>query len=83
MVKCTNGVRGVGGRASLMGVSVSPTVSTQGGSGGGEGKFDRLFLREDDDTRGEAENVLGVDGDNHRSGLLGALRISAKVKVPG
>jgi len=27
--------------------------------------------------------VLGVDGDNHRSGLLGLPRISARVKVPG
>jgi len=27
--------------------------------------------------------VEGVDGDNHRSGLLGLLRISARVKVPG
>jgi len=49
MVKCTNGARGVGGGASLMGVSVSPTVLALGGSGGGEGKFDLSFLREDDD----------------------------------
>jgi len=49
MIKRTNGARGVGGWASLMGVSVSPTVSTLGGSGGGEGKFDLAFLREDDD----------------------------------
>jgi len=44
MVKRTNGARGVGGRASLMGVSVSPAVLKLGGSGGGEGKFDRAFL---------------------------------------
>ena len=25
---------------------------------------------------------MGVDGDNHRSGLLGLPRISARVKVP-
>jgi len=49
MVKCTNGARGVGGGASLMGVSVSPAVLTLGGLGGGEGKFDLAFLREDDD----------------------------------
>jgi len=42
IVKRTNG-------ASLMGVSVSPAVLTLGGSGGGEGKFDLAFLREDDD----------------------------------
>jgi len=44
MVKRTNGARGVGGRASLMGLSVSPAVSTLGGSGGGEGKFYLAFL---------------------------------------
>jgi len=49
MMKRTNGARGVGGGASLMGVSVSPAVLTLGGSGGGEGKFDLAFLREDDD----------------------------------
>jgi len=49
MMKGTNGARGVGGGASLMGVSASPAVLTLGGSGGGEGKFDLAFLREDDD----------------------------------
>jgi len=49
MVKGTNGARGVGGGASLLGVSVSPTVLALGGSGGGEGKFDLSFLGEDDD----------------------------------
>jgi len=49
MMKRTNGTRGVGGGASLMGVSVSPAVSTLGGSGEGEGKFDLAFLGEDDD----------------------------------
>ena len=72
-----------GWRASLVGVSVSPTVSTLGGSGGGEGKFDLAFLREDDNIRGDGGNVLGVDGDNHQSSLLGPPRISARVKVPG
>ena len=47
-VKRTNGTRGVGGGASLMGMSVPPAVSTRGGSGGGEGKFDLAFLSEDD-----------------------------------
>jgi len=49
MMKRTNGARGVGGGASLMGVSLSPGVLTLGGYGGGEGKFDLAFLREDDD----------------------------------
>jgi len=49
MVKRTNGARGVGGGASLMGVSVSPAVLTLGGSGGGGGKLNLAFLREDDD----------------------------------
>jgi len=44
MMKGTNGARGVGGRAPLMGVPVSPAVPTPGGSGGGEGKFDLAFL---------------------------------------
>jgi len=83
MMKRTNGARGVGGGASLMGVSVSPTVLTLGGSRGGEGKFDLAFLREDDDAWGKGRHVLGVDGDNDRSGLLGLPRISARVKVPG
>jgi len=38
-----------GWRGILMGVSVSPAVLALGGSGGGEGKFDLPFLREDDD----------------------------------
>ena len=83
MMKRTNGARGVGGGESLMGVSVSPAVSTLGGSGGGEGKFDLAFLREDDDPGSKGRNVEGVDGDNHRSGLLGLPSISARVKVPG
>jgi len=83
MVKGTNRARGVGGGASLLGVSVSPAVLTLGGSGGGEGKFDHAFLREDDDPASEGRYVVGVDGDNDRSGLPGCPRISARVKVPG
>ena len=83
MMKRTNGARRVCGGASLMGASVSPAVSAVGGSGCGEGKFNLAFLREADDACGEGGNVLGVDSDNHRSGLLGAPRISARVKVPG
>ena len=66
----------------MMGVSVSPAVLTLG-SGGGEGKFDLAFLREDEDPGSEGRYVLRVDGDNHRSGLLGATRMSVRVKVPG
>ena len=43
MIKRTNRAHGGGGRPLLMGVSVSPTVCTLGGSGGGEGKFDLGF----------------------------------------
>jgi len=82
-MKCIDWARRVGGAASLRRVSVSPTVSTLGGSGGGEGKCNLTFLREDADPRGEGGNVLEVDGDNHRSGLLGVLRISARNNVPG
>jgi len=49
MMKRTNGARGVGGGASLMGVSVSPAVLTLEGSGGGEGKLNLASLRQDDD----------------------------------
>ena len=83
MVNHTNRARRVGGVASLMGVSVSPTVATLGGCSGGEGQLNLAFLREDDDTRGEGRYVLGVDGENHRSSQLGVPRISALVKVPG
>jgi len=77
MVNHTNGARRVGGGASLMGVAVSPTVATLGGSGGGEGKLNLAFLREDDDTCDEGRYVLGLDGEHHRSGQLGVARISA------
>jgi len=50
MVKRRNGTHRVGGGASLMGVSVSPTVSTLGGSVCREGKFDLALLRENDDA---------------------------------
>jgi len=43
-VKRTNGACGVGGGASLMGVSIPAAVLTLGGSGGGEGKFDLVLL---------------------------------------
>jgi len=66
-----------------MGVSVSPAVSALGGSIGRECKFDVALLREDEDRRGNGRHVLGVDGDNHGSGLLGVPRISVRVKVPG
>ena len=83
MVKRTNGSRRVGGRSSLGSVSVSPTVSTLGGAACSEGKFDLGLRGEDDDARSKGRNVVGVDCDNNRSGLLGAPRISARVKVPG
>jgi len=83
MVKRTDGARWVGGRASLMSVSVSPTVLKLGGLVGREGKFNLVLLREDEDSGGEGRYVLRVDGDNNRSGVLGAPRISVRVKVPG
>jgi len=73
----------VGGGASLIGVSRSPTLSILGGLVGRESKFDLGFLCEHDGPRGTGRNMLGVDGNNHRSGLLGVPRISARVKVPG
>jgi len=82
MMKRTEWARQVGGGGSLMGVSVSPAVLTLGGSVGGVGKFDLALLGKDENRRCESGNVLGVDGDNHRSGLLGCSRISARVKLP-
>jgi len=43
MMKRTNGARGVGGGASLMGVSISPAVLSLGGAEGGECKFELAF----------------------------------------
>jgi len=50
MIKRTNGAPRVSGGACLMSVSVSPAVSTLGGSVGEEGKFNLAFLRQDDDS---------------------------------
>jgi len=83
MVKQTNGAHRVGGRASLSSVSVSPVVCTLRGAACREGQFDVAFLGEDDDAGSKGRNVLLVSGDNHRSGLLCAPRVSARVKVPG
>ena len=83
MVKRTNGARRVGGRASLSSVSVSPAVCTPRGAACPEGQFDVAFLGEDDDAGSKGRNVLQVDCDNHRSGVLCAPRVSACVKVPG
>ena len=83
MMKRTDGACRVGGGASLMSVYVSSAISTLGGAPCREAKFDLALLREKDAAWNKGRNVLGVDGDNHRSGLLGAPRISARVKVPG
>jgi len=83
MVKRTNGARWVGGGVSLIGVSRSPTLSTLGGLVGQEGKFHLGFLCKHDGPRGTGRNMLGLDGNNHGTGLLGFPRISARVKVPG
>ena len=83
IMKRPNGACQVGGGASLMGVAVSPTVSTRGGSGGRESKLNVGLLQQDNNTSCEGGNVLGVQGANQRSGLLGFPRIVARVKVPG
>jgi len=49
-VKRIDGARRVVGGASLSSVSVSPAVSTLGGAACCEGKFDLVFLGEDDDS---------------------------------
>jgi len=55
MVNRTNVARRVDGEASLMGVSVSPAVSTLGGSAGWERKFDLALVREDEDPELRAD----------------------------
>jgi len=65
MVKPTNGAGRVGGGTSLMGVSVSPTVSTLGGSASREGKFNLAPGPVEDDSRCKGRNVLWIDGDSH------------------
>ena len=50
MVKRTHGTRRVVGGASLSSVSVSPAVSTLRGAACRKGKFDLVFLGENDDS---------------------------------
>jgi len=83
VMKCTVGAGGVFLGASGMGVSESVAVGALGEAGGLRGLFDFERPREEEESGGEDGNVIGVNGDNHRSGLLGKPSSSVLVKVPG
>jgi len=82
MGKGTNGARHVGVRASLGSLSVSPPVSTMGRAACQECKLELAFCAADDDPCSKGRNVLGVNGDNHRGGLIHPPRVSARDTVP-
>jgi len=69
--------------ASGMGVSESVTVGALGVAVS-LGRFLDLEPRGEAEEGGEEDgNIVGVNGDDHRSGLLGEPSSSALVKVPG
>ena len=69
--------------ASGMGVSESITIGALGVAVSLGCFLDLEPLGEEEDGREEDGNGVGVNGDNHRSGLLGEPKSSALVKVPG
>jgi len=83
VVKRTVGAGGVFLGASGIGVSESVAVGTLGVAVGLHSLLDFETPREAEESGGEDGNVLGVNGDNHRSGLLGKPSSSVLVKVPG
>jgi len=83
MLKRTKGTGGVFLGASGMGVSESVTVGALGVAVGLRGLLDFETPREEEKGWGKDENVVGVNGDNHRSGRLGKPSSSVLVKVPG
>jgi len=83
MMKRTIGAGGVFLGASGIGVSESVAVGALGVAVGLCSLFDLETPRDEEEGWGENENVVGVKGDNHRSGLLGKPSSSVLVKVPG
>jgi len=77
------GAGGVFLGASGIGVSESVAVGALGVAVGLCGLFDFETPREEEEGWGKDGNLVGVNGDNHRSGLLGEPSSSALVKVPG
>jgi len=83
MMKRTIRAGGVFLGASGMGVSEPVAVGTLGVAVSLGRFLDLEPLGEEEEGGEEDGNVVGVNGDNHRSGLLGEPNSSALVKVPG
>ena len=83
MVKRTQWARGVGLFASLGGVAETVAIVALGIPIGVDGFLDLAPFREEEEGHKESLNVVGVDGDNHRSRLFGSSSSSVLVKVPG
>jgi len=83
MMKRTIRAGGVFLGASGMGVSESIAIGTLGVAVSLGRFLDLEPLGEEEEGGEEDGNVVGVNGDNHRSGLLGEPNSSALVKVPG
>ena len=83
VMKRTVGAGGVFLGASGIGVSESVAVGALGVAVGLRSLLDFETPREEEESGGEDGNVVGVNGDNHRSGLLGKPSSSVLVKVPG
>jgi len=83
MMKRTVRAGGVFLGASGMGVSESVTGGTLGVAVSLGRFLDLEPLGEEEEGGEEDGNVVGVNGDDHRSGLLGEPNSSALVKVPG
>ena len=83
VVKRTVGAGGVFLGASGIGVSESVAVGALDVAVGLRSLLDLETPREEEERGSEDGNVVGVNGDNHRSGLLGKPSSSVLVKVPG
>jgi len=83
MMKRTIQAGGVFLAASGMGVSEPVAVGALGVAVSLARFLDLEPLREEEEAGEEDGNGVGVNGDDHRSGLLGESNSSALVKVPG
>jgi len=83
MMKCAIGASWVLLGASGMGVSETVAVQALGVAVSLRRFLDFAPLREEEEGGAEDGNVVGVNRDNHRSGLLGEPSRSVLVKVPG
>jgi len=83
MMKRTIGAGGVFLGASGIGVSKSIAVGALRVAVGLCSLFDFETPREEEEGWGKDGNVVGVNGDNHQSGLLGKPSSLVLVKIPG